>query len=309
MVGQDVVAEIVARVARHASTSCCVLRLSPARHPGYRDGVIDDPAKAKEAAAALAETTEPETTEPEGTEAEARPPTDPQTGEPVPADAEKSPWDDPRLPWSGKPRRVDIICWALIVGSGLFVLALLPFRAALVGTHPVLGEFLNGSTESIIAAAAFARVGKGSLAVAILVAFPGIMKFDLVWWWAGHLWGEKIFAMVGRRRDSGAKHLARIRKWGWRFSWPLVIISDFQPIPTSIIYAAVGVAGMSFVTFVLLDLIASALWIGLLVGLGYVLGHRAVSIATTISHYGLWIAVGIVALVIIGQVRASRRKS
>jgi membrane-associated protein len=270
--------------------------------------VIDDPAKAKEAEAAIAETTEPE-----ATHAEARQPTDPPTGKPLPADAdadaEKSPWDDPRLPWSGKPTKTDIACWAAIVGSGLYLLALLPFRAALVGTHPVLGEFLNGSTESIIAAAAFARVGKGSLAVAILVAFPGVMKFDLVWWWAGHLWGEKVIGIVAGKRTSGSKHLARIRKWGWRFSWPLVIISDFQPIPTSIIYVVVGTAGMRLVTFVILDLIASALWIGLLVGLGYVLGQRAVSIATTISHYGLWIALGIVALVIMGQIRGYRRKS
>ena len=270
--------------------------------------MIDDPAKAKQAEATMAEMTETEATDAEAPQA-ARQSPDEETGEAAPADAEKSPWDDPRLPWSGKPRAVDIICWALIVGSGLFVFALLPFRAALVGTHPVLGEFLNGSTESIIAAAAFARVGKGSLAVAILVAFPGVMKFDLIWWWAGHLWGEKVIGIVAGKRASGSKHLARVRKWGWRFSWPLVVISDFQPIPTSIIYVVVGIAGMRLLTFVILDLIASALWIGLLVGLGYVLGQRAVSIATTISHYGLWIALGIVALVIIGQVRAARRKS
>ena len=29
------------------------------------------------------------------------------------------PWSDPRLPWEGKPRRVDILCWAAIMLSGL----------------------------------------------------------------------------------------------------------------------------------------------------------------------------------------------
>jgi membrane protein DedA with SNARE-associated domain len=225
------------------------------------------------------------------------------------AATEKSPWDDPRLPWTGKPRKADVACWAAVVGSGLFLLALLPFRAALVGTHPVLGELLNGSTESIIAAAAFARVGRGSLAVAILVAFPGEMKFDLIWWWAGRLWGEKVLQIISGKRTSGQKYLTRVRKWGWRFSWPAVIVSPFLPIPTSIIYAVVGVAGMRMVTFLILDLIGTALWTGLLIGLGYELGQSAVNVAETISHYSLWISLGIVAIVLVGQLRGARRRS
>lgn len=222
--------------------------------------------------------------------------------------AEKSPWDDPRLPWTGKPGKQDIACWAAIVGSGLFVLLILPFRAALVGTHPVLGELLNGSTESIIAAAAFARVGKGSLIVAILAAFAGIMKFDLVWWWAGHLWGERIVAIISGKRTAGPKYLARVHKWGWRFSWPAVIVSPFLPIPTSIVYVVVGTAGMSLVTFIILDLIGTALWVGTLMGLGWVLGQRAVKVAQTISHYSLWITIGLVVLVLFWQFGGSRRK-
>jgi membrane-associated protein len=229
----------------------------------------------------------------------------PQEAAPEP---EKSPWDDPRLPWTGKPSKKDVACWAAVVGSGLFLLILLPFRAALVGTHPVLGELLNGSTESIISAAAFARIGHGSLVVAILAAFPGIMKFDLVWWWAGSLWGEKLILLVSGRRSHGPKYMARVRKWGPRFIWPAVIVSDFLPIPTSIIYAVAGWAGMSLVTFIALDFIASGLWIGLLVGLGWELGHHAVVVAQAISKYSLWISLAIVVIVVVGQFRGSRRR-
>src|SRR5215472_4208395 len=59
-------------------------------------------------------------------------------------------WDDPRLPWHGKPRAADILCWLGIALSGLFYWALLPLRLSLVGTHPVVAELLNGGTESII---------------------------------------------------------------------------------------------------------------------------------------------------------------
>src|SRR5215472_8088035 len=120
----------------------------------------------------------------------------------------KDPWNDPRLPWLGKPRTADILCWAAIVLSGLFYWALLPLRVSLIGTHPVVAELLNGSIEAIISAAAFARTGHGTLAVVLLAAIPGLMKFDPLYWWAGRLWGERfIAALIGAER--AARHMAR----------------------------------------------------------------------------------------------------
>ena len=103
---------------------------------------------------------------------------EPATDQPKDAEQKRDPWDDPRVPWAGKPGRLDILCWAGIVLSGIFYWAMLPFRASLVGTHPVLSELLNGTTESVIAAAAFARIGHGTVLVALLAAVPGMMKFD-----------------------------------------------------------------------------------------------------------------------------------
>jgi membrane-associated protein len=218
----------------------------------------------------------------------------------------RDPWDDPRLPWAGKPRRVDILCWAGITLSGLYYLALLPFRASLVGTHPVLLELLNGSTEAIVAAAAFARVGHGSLTVIMLVAIPGLMKFDLFYWWAGRLWGERIILLFSGRRKHGAKFMARVHRWGRWFTWPAVVVTPFLPLPNAIVYAVAGWAGMSWLTFLILDMIGSLLWAGMLVGLGYTLGHHAVVVAQTISRYGLYVSIAIVVLVVVGQMRSAR---
>jgi membrane protein DedA with SNARE-associated domain len=224
----------------------------------------------------------------------------------VPAEASASPWDDPRLPWAGKPRRVDILCWAGITLSGLYYLSLLPFRASLVGTHPVLLELLNGSTEGIVSAAAFARVGHGSLAVVLLAAVFGLMKFHLLYWWAGRLWGERIILLLSGRRKHGPKFMARVHRWGRWFTWPAVVISPFLPLPNAIVYAIAGWAGMGAVTFLVLDLIGTLLWAGMLTGLGYSLGHHAVVVAQTISRYGLWISIGLVILVVVGQMRSAR---
>ena len=215
-------------------------------------------------------------------------------------------YDDPRIPWSGKARRVDIVCWAGIMLSGIFYWATLPFRASLVGTHPVLLELLNGSTEAIVAAAAFARVGHGSLVVVLLAALFGLIKFDPLFWWAGRLWGERVIALFGGRRNRGAKYMSRVQRWGRKFTWPAVIVSPFLPIPSAIIFVIAGWAGMRLLTFIILDAIGTLLWAGTLAGLGYALGHHAVVVAQTISHYGLWISIGLIVVIVFFQVRSQR---
>jgi membrane-associated protein len=223
------------------------------------------------------------------------------------AESEKAErWDDPRLPWHGRPRAADICCWLGIVVSGLFYWVLLPLRLSLIGTHPVVAELLNGSTESIISAAAFARAGDGTLAVVLLAAIPGLMKFDVLYWWAGRLWGERfIMALPGSRRV--AKHMARVQRAGRKFTWPAVVVSYFLPIPSAIIYVIAGWTRMRLVTFLILDLIGALLWAGLLAGLGYALGHRAVVAARVISHYSWWFTIGIVALSVLFTLRSQRR--
>lgn len=228
------------------------------------------------------------------------------TGPQSQEEAERSPWDDPRLPWEGKPGRADILCWAGIVLVGFFYLALIPFRADLVGHHPLLGSFLNGATESIITASAYARIGQGSLAVVIPVAIVGLMKFDILYWWAGRRWGERVVLLLSGRRKAGPKYLARVHRWGRKFSWPAMVLAPFLPFPSPIIYVITGTAGMSAAAFLLLDLAGELLWTGLLAGLGYALGHRAVAVAQAVSHYGLWITIGLVVLVIGSQLRTVR---
>ena len=221
--------------------------------------------------------------------------------------SQPSTWDDPRLPWSGKPGPADIVCWAAIVLSGLYYWALLPFVAPLVGTHPVLLEVLNGNTAAIISAAAFARVGHGTLVVVLLAAIPGLMKFDVIYWWAGRRWGLRVIALLSGRRNRGARYMARVQRWGRKFTWPAVLVAQFLPIPTAIIYVVVAWAGMRLVTFLILDAIGSLLWAGMLAGLGYELGHHAVVVAQTISHYGLWISIPLVVVIVAFQIRSQRQ--
>jgi membrane-associated protein len=233
-------------------------------------------------------------------------PAEPQAPEPAEPGRPGGMWDDPRIPWAGRPRRIDILCWAGIMLSGIYYWALLPFVAPLVGTHPVLLEVLNGNTAAIISAAAFVRVGHGSLVVVLLASIPGLMKFDLLYWWAGRLWGERLIAILSGRRNRGGRYMNRVQRWGRKFTWPAVIIAQFLPFPTAIIYVIAGWSGMGWITFLILDAIGTLMWAGMLAGLGYELGHHAVVVAQTISHYGLWISIGLIVIIVFFQVRSQR---
>ena len=63
---------------------------------------------------------------------------------------------------------------------------------------------------------------------------------------------------------------------------------------------------MRLLTFIILDIIGTLLWVGTLAGLGYALGHHAVVVAQTVSHYGLWISIGLIVVIVFFQVRAQR---
>jgi membrane-associated protein len=221
----------------------------------------------------------------------------------------KDPWANANLPWQGKPRRVDIACWAAITLSGIYYLALLPFRASLVGTHPLVSVLLNGSTEAIVSGAAFASKGHGSLVVLLIFGVIGTMKFDIIYWWAGRLWGERVIQIFSGRGKRSQKFVARVERSGRWLTWPAVVLSPFLPIPNALVYAAAGWTGMSWVTFLILDAIGSLGWVGLLAGLGWALGQSAIDVAQEISKYGLWVTIAIVVLVVASQMRGAKART
>jgi membrane protein DedA with SNARE-associated domain len=145
----------------------------------------------------------------------------------------------------------------------------------------------------------------------LLAAIPGLMKFDLIYWWAGRLWGERIINLFAQREKTRARvrrFVARLHRGGRWFIWPAVVIAPFLPFPSAIIYGVAGWSGMSWVTFLVLDVVGELAWGGLLAGLGYALGQHAVSVAQAVSRYGLWISIAIVVLIVAGQMRGARTR-
>ena len=202
-------------------------------------------------------------------------------------------------PWLVPPRVRDQLCLAGIALSGLYALAMISLTPALISTRPVLLELMSGSTSSIMAAGAFSHVeGKLQLTAVVAAALPGMMKFDLLFWCAGVLWGQRVAEMLARRSRHAAAFARQAEQRRAKFAGPAVLLSAFLPVPSPLIYAAAGWAGLRLIPFIILDLIGSAVWAALLAVLGYLMGSSGVAAANLVSHYAIASVTGLTAIAI-----------
>lgn len=218
-------------------------------------------------------------------------------------------------PWTGKSSRADLICLGAISLSGVYYLALAPLRPLLIAHHTTLLVLLTGSTEGLIAAGAYIDVGRRPLLPILGAALVGLMKFDVLYWWAGRLWGPRVTEfLTGRQASKG-----RWRRWvDWwqrrlsgvvsRFTPVAVVLAPFLPVPSALFYAAAGWEGMGLGWFLLFDAIGELLWAGVLLWLGALLGERAVRAVEAISTYGLWVSLAIVVLIMARAVWTTARQ-
>jgi membrane-associated protein len=223
------------------------------------------------------------------------------------AEAGGSPAGRQALPWHGRGERADWVILASIAASGLLPLALLPLVPALLTSHPALLEFLRGSTTAIINMGARARAGHTSLVLAVLLAVPSLMLFDWAYWWAGRRWGDRVFVwLLGGSSPRTERRLERLHRIESRFGPLAVVLAYVLPIPSALIYAAVGDGGMRLRVFLALDLLGTLLWTGLLAGAGYGFGQSALDVAEAVARYGLWVTAALVLFVIV-RLRIRRR--
>jgi membrane-associated protein len=199
-----------------------------------------------------------------------------------------------------------VICGLAIVASGIYGLALIPAIPALIGHHALLLELLSGSTAALVAGGANARIGHNSLEAAIVLGVIGSMIFDPLYWWAGRLWGRNAAHAIAGRGPRGDRIVARTERWVGRYGWLAVLAAYYLPIPNAVVYAAAGWTGMKFRTFLLLDILGALLWVALGVGLGYAIGQSAVDVAKSVSHYGLYVSIGLVVAIVAWQMRRAR---
>ncbi|GAA2806532.1 DedA family protein [Kribbella solani] len=202
------------------------------------------------------------------------------------------------VPWQGSAGPVDFALMSAILGVVLLGLALRPVKPFLLASHPILLEFLTGDLTAIGAAAAFARVGDTPLWVVVAVGAAGMAKFDWITWWTGRRWGLGIIRMftTSQRALRLAGRATELNRWTVRAA---VVLAVLPGVPTAVVYAMAGWAGMRLTVFLLLDLAGTALMAGLVAAIGHQLGQRAVDVVLLIDRYATAVSLTLIAAAVL----------
>jgi membrane protein DedA with SNARE-associated domain len=177
-------------------------------------------------------------------------------------------------------------------------IVLRPVRPFLIASRPVLWEFLSGDLTAIGAAAAFARIGEVPLWLVVVAGAVGMIKLDWLTWWAGRQWGQGIIRMLttSQRAQQWAQ---RGRDADPRVVRVAVVLAMLPGVPTAVVFALAGWAGMRLTTFLLLDMVGALAMTGLVAGLGYGLGQHAVDIVLLIDRYAAAVSLTLIGLAVV----------
>lgn len=172
--------------------------------------------------------------------------------------------------------------------------------------YPVVfvGTVLEG--ETILALAGFAA-HRGYLALpwVIAVAAAGGFLGDQIYFFVGWFYGPRMLARFPKLAP-GVDRVSRVLD---RYGAPMIVLVRFMYGLRSVGPIAIGMAGVHWSRFVLLNALGAILWGTLIGSLGYAVGDALTLVLGDLKHIEEWVfgtlaAVGIVAALI---VRARRR--
>ncbi|WP_199425150.1 DedA family protein [Actinotalea solisilvae] len=152
--------------------------------------------------------------------------------------------------------------------------------------------------------------GRMSLLLAVVAATVGSVVGALVLYWAGARLGLDRLKRLADRLPLVEPHdLDRADDWFRRHGRTAVLTGRAIPVVRSLVSVPAGVERMSPGLFVVLTAVGSAVYNGVLVGLGYVLGGRWTQIGTysDVINYVVYAAIA-VALGVFVRRRLRRRR-
>ncbi|WP_209323945.1 DedA family protein [Brevibacterium renqingii] len=213
--------------------------------------------------------------------------------EPGHTDAKENPWSAIK-PWRGKAAGLDKLLLFIIIGVPLVYLALMPLRPWMLVHAPVVQEFINGAKTSIVAAAAYARVGEIPLWLVIVAGFVGMAKLDWAFWLAGRRWGDGVLRLFAQneRQLKRINQLKRIPNWAL---FLMTLVSRCPGIPGTLVYLVAGWTRMRLSLFLIADLLGCLIFTLIWTVLGFQLGETAVDVLKVIDKYAMWLTLALIA--------------
>jgi len=167
-----------------------------------------------------------------------------------------------------------------------------------------LGTVLEGETILALAGLAAHR-GYLALPWVIAVAAAGGFLGDQIYFFVGRRYGPRVLA----RFPKLAPGVARVSRVLDRYGAPIVVLVRFMYGLRLVGPIAIGMTGMHWPRFALLDAVGAAVWAVLFASLGYAVGDALTLVLGDLKHIEEWVfaalAVSGIATALI--VRARRR--
>jgi len=221
-------------------------------------------------------------------------------------------WDDPGMPWKHKPTSSDIACLAWIGVIGILGLVMLPLRGWLMGHSVPVLVALTGSRSATAAMGSLVRVGDFVMWWwPVLAGLIMSIKLDWVYWWAGKLWGHGMIEVWAGQSERAKRTYARAERWAVKWGAFGMFIA-YVPIPLpvmAVVFVLAGASGMSIRKFVALDAASCLVWLAAYLLLGYAIGGPAVEVLKYYAKIANYVAIGLVAVVVISYIIGARRKA
>jgi membrane-associated protein len=114
-----------------------------------------------------------------------------------------------------------------------------------------------------------------SLPVTMLILFVAAVLGDGVNYHVGKFVGPKVFSSE-KSRFLNKKHLVKTQLFYEKYGPKTIIIARFVPIVRTFAPFVAGIGQMQYRRFVLFNIVGAALWVGLLVPLGYLFADTEV---------------------------------
>ncbi|MCL2464764.1 MAG: hypothetical protein FWF28_06820 [Micrococcales bacterium] len=208
-------------------------------------------------------------------------------------------WDDPSLPWRHKPTKTDLVCFTWIGVVAVYAIAMWPLRPVLLGFAPQLFGAM-GHYTGMIMTGALAATGDHWWPLVWAIGCLGFVKFTWVYWWAGKLWGRNLIEVWSGKSERARRRNDRAERFARKYETLALIVALLPiPLPTGVIFVALGAAGTSLRKFLITVIATSVVFTGGYIGIGYLIGKPAVQLVDTYSTWLLWASVAILVVMIV----------
>lgn len=217
-------------------------------------------------------------------------------------------WKDPSLPWEHAPTRADLWCWGLLAAYGIWGLVMMPLRPLLLA-RPLWAVIINGSRMGMASVGALAAVSseyRHWLIALLLIGAISSMKWSLVMWWGGTLWGKTMIDLMTEQRPRWRARAHRVGDFASRHPFWALAFAYAIPQVSVFVYIALGIAGMRLRRFVAWQLLWSILTAASLGTLGFLVGAPAVHWLRLYADVAFYIALAMMAAMFFMMWRRSR---